>query len=134
MRPLIIPALFLIALSVLLLVDVLARAFFLYWRLPLLDVPMHLLGGVVVALGMHSLRVFRLPLPRPLFTLAPTLAAVLIVGLVWESFELFTGTRFVVEARATLDTATDLIFDVVGGALGFFIATRLSGNEGETKQ
>lgn len=103
----------------------LALEFFLYWRHLWLDLPMHTLGGSVVALGYWSLRDFFPSLNTRWFTLKSTLVFVLFVALVWEGFEALAGIS-IQNPDLLLDTASDLFFGLVGGLAGYIVGRRLT--------
>ena len=95
----------------------------LYWQYLWLDVPMHALGGAVVALIPFALVTLRVRLPERFLRLTPVLLLVLIVGLIWELFEHFTGATFAAQNYA-FDTTLDLIFDLIGGYIGYIVGSR----------
>ena len=85
-----------------------------YWEYPWLDTPMHFLGGVIVGLlvlwGSERLWGARL-------SFATVVLGVFFVGICWEVFEYSLG---LIEASREVylkDTATDLIFDMLGGSV-----------------
>lgn len=115
--------LFFVALSTMAALHNLALMFYLYWTYLWIDIPMHILGGAVVALGF--LAFFRSYVRVPLKIGLPlTLLVVLAVGIGWELFEWFGGLM-VTERAIVADTSLDLVCDLVGGALGYWLA-RLS--------
>lgn len=89
-----------------------AIAHFLYWRYPWFDVPMHLLGGVVVAVTLVAV------LPR-LQKLA-FLAALAAVFVGWEVFEYAFGIPR--ESNYVFDTALDLLNDSIGASMVYLFA------------
>ena len=85
---------------------------YLYWRYVWLDVPVHFLGGVTLAmLAIGLLREFR---PR-LFLMGMLLV---IVG--WEVFELFIQTTR--ETNFIFDTALDLLMGSLGALTAYVLA------------
>ena len=85
---------------------------FLYWRYPWFDVPMHLLGGAVIATVLVAfIHDFQ---PR-LFLLG---AVLVFIG--WEIFEYTFGLPR--EANYVFDTALDLLNDTVGAVFVYGIA------------
>jgi hypothetical protein len=116
---------FLSSIAILALTHVLAMEFYLYWTYHWLDIFMHLLGGVSVALGYASLPFFGIQLPKRFSTISTYLLIVLVVGLFWEVFELSIGTSLTGEEDFVLDTVSDLVLDVLGGALGYYLINRL---------
>ena len=81
---------------------------------------MHLLGGAVVALAYFSIASFRIPLPQRFFGVWYVLASVFVVGIVWEVFELYAN----LEQTISIDTYIDLVMDMIGGGIGYFVASR----------
>lgn len=119
-----ITVLFLIASSVLATVHYLALQFFLYWRFWWFDLPVHLLGGAVVALGFITLSVYMQALPRRYFSLAGVILFVILVALLWEYYEIAIGIP--IEANHELDTSLDLLLGVLGGLLGYVVGTSIN--------
>ncbi len=102
----------------------LALELFLYWRYLWLDIPMHILGGCVVALGYLSIRDFFPKLKPKWFSLFYVIAFVVIVAVLWEIFEVVIGVTFD-ESRYVIDTIADFIFGLLGGFIGYFVATKI---------
>lgn len=100
----------------------LATQLFLYWQFIWFDIPMHFLGGVVVALGVFTLRDLRI-IPNGWLHLVSVLAFVLCMALVWEVFEFMIGTP--VEDSFYIDTAIDLLMGLSGGYLGYAVGKLL---------
>lgn len=113
---------FLIAFSTLAVIHHLAIKLFLYWRLPLFDIPMHIFGGIVVALGLYTLRDLRL-FPDKFLTIVPVVLLVLCVALMWEVFEFFTGIP--IAGDYFIDTAIDILMGLAGGVLGYFVGNSI---------
>jgi uncharacterized BrkB/YihY/UPF0761 family membrane protein len=110
---------FFAALILLAVVHVVALELYLYWKFPWFDIPMHLLGGISVALGYSILHTRLSPRLR---TFSWYIAAVLLVGIGWEIFEYAAGISLAREESFLLDTALDLCMDTLGGILGYGIA------------
>lgn len=117
--------LFLLAGLVLAVLHYFSLELYLYWRYLWLDIPMHFLGGVVVALGYLTLRDFFSTWPQKLFTLYKTLAVVVLVAVTWEFFEVAIGVFFQ-EDRYVIDTVSDLVIGLMGGTLGYYLSNRVS--------
>jgi hypothetical protein len=115
--------LFIISLSVLAVGHILSLTFYLYWTYLWLDIPMHFLGGMTVALGL--LTFFAKYVPRSLRGFVLTLGVVFVVGIAWEVFELVNGL-IDIELRPIADTLLDLVLDLMGGALGYALARATS--------
>lgn len=103
----------------------LAVTFYLYWTYLWFDIPMHILGGFVAALGyiagilvFSGKSVFKIDTQK-LLRFMPTMAAVFTIGVLWEVFEVSINSP----ARGIPDTALDLLMDLVGGAIGYYVAT-----------
>ena len=95
---------------------------YLYWSIWWLDIPVHALGGMIVALGffaMRDLRIFSNQLLRPL----PVLVLVLGVALLWEVFEFAVGIP--VEANYLVDTGIDIVMGLLGGITGYIVGNSL---------
>lgn len=101
----------------------LALELHLYWRYLWFDIPMHALGGVVVALGLFTLKDLFPRSPRWLYTFPAAVLFVLFVALAWELFEVSIGVIFE-ESRYVVDTTTDLIVGLLGGAFGYFVGSK----------
>lgn len=110
---------FLITFSILAVVHVIALQLFLYWHYWWFDLPMHIIGGVVVALGIFTLRDLRIFVPNRYIALVPIVLLVLAVALTWEVYEIFIGIP--IESDYVFDTAIDLIMGIGGGVLGYFV-------------
>lgn len=114
------------ALTTLALVHALAQEFFLYWKYLWFDIPMHMLGGVCVALGYALLPFFRVTLPPRYTSRMAYLVVVLMVGIAWESFEYAAGISIVSASDDfILDTTFDLIMDLFGGLIGYGIVKQI---------
>ncbi|MCB9818739.1 hypothetical protein H6788_01010 [Candidatus Nomurabacteria bacterium] len=97
----------------------------LYWLYLWLDIPVHFLGGVTVALGFLTFLGFFPKLVDRYFTLVRTVAFVLLVASVWEVFEVSIGIPFE-EGNYVGDTILDLIMGALGGMAGYFVGRRVS--------
>ncbi len=115
--------LFLISFTLLAVLHNLAIWLYLYWRLLWLDIPMHVLGGVVVALGVYTLRDLRVLTPTWL-SIFGVLAIVLIIALMWEVFEVYAGVPL--DAYYYPDTAMDIMMGLTGGLIGHYIGKKLT--------
>ena len=111
--------LFLIAFSLLAVVHYIALQLYLYWKFEWFDIPMHVLGGAVVVLGLYTLYDLRIIVPRHFLRVVPTLAAVFIIASIWEVFQVFAGIA--TEENYIFDTARDLTMGLLGGYIGFIV-------------
>lgn len=116
---------FLVALTTLAGVHLLSLQLFLYWYYVWLDLPVHFLGGIVVALGMFAFRDLHVPLARyvaPYF--ARVTIVVVLVMITWEVFEVWAGIPIMANYR--FDTALDMLTGFAGGLLGYYVGLKMS--------
>lgn len=113
----------LITFSLLAVVHYVALQLFLYWRFWWFDIPMHFIGGTVVALGIFTLYDLRLPLPARYLKLIPVVLLTFVVAMVWEVFEL--GIGIPIEEDYIFDTTLDLIMGLLGGVLGYVVGVNV---------
>jgi len=109
-------------------VHIVSLELYLYWRFPWLDIPMHLLGGVAVALALLLLLQWMPRMPRRYLALFPIVMGVLVVGLVWEVFEIWAGIPLI-EPGFERDMLLDICMDIVGGAVGYVVGTSVASIE-----
>ncbi len=98
----------------------LALWWYLYWVYEWFDIPMHFLGGVVIALGSRT-ELFERIMRLSFRSVWPVIGLVLAIGILWEVFEWF----FVItDMRGyVVDTTIDLVLDLLGGVVGYYIAS-----------
>ena len=113
---------FLIAFSVLAVIHIVSLETYLYWRYLWLDIPVHVLGGAVIALLTFVPYDFRDNLPERWLKPIPVIAFVLIAALLWEIYELKIGAF---DPEYQLDTVVDLVMGLLGGVIGYFVGKRL---------
>jgi hypothetical protein len=102
------------------LVHIYAMELSLYWKFAWFDISMHLLGGVVVALGQAILPFIRIRFFTPPLRVHTTLLFVFCVGIAWELFEIGAGIS-IHEPGFVTDTILDLIMDLAGGFIGYVV-------------
>lgn len=117
---------FFITLITLAVIHTVATEFFLYWRYTWFDIPVHVLGGVCVALGISILPFFKIVLPQKYTTLVSYLLIVLMVGATWEIFEYCAGISLIAYEDFFIDTGIDLGMDLVGGVLGYLFIKQIA--------
>ena len=116
--------LFVISFVLLLTVAVLhsiAIKYYFYWTLSWIDIPIHFLGGLTVSLAAIWFFYFSRYVPP----LRLAIASVLVVGIIWESFELFAG---IAERNADYyisDTVLDFVANISGAVFGSLFAIGL---------
>jgi hypothetical protein len=95
----------------------------LYWTLSWFDIPMHILGGFVIGLIVLAGLDMLIKETHHVLIVVSTLLGVLVVGLVWELWELFVGFSLV--NKDLPDTVLDITMDMVGAllAIGYVRAT-----------
>ncbi len=98
-----------------------ALTFSLYYIYLWFDIPMHVLGGVTIALGYQSSYVFKKYAQFLPHTFLATVAAALVIGGGWEVYEYIVGLM-TSGIFSPADTAKDIIMDTIGGAVGFVVA------------
>jgi hypothetical protein len=94
-----------------------ALNFFLYWRYLWLDIPMHFLGGVTVALGIAILPFLRVQYFEKYAPYKTYVLLVLCVALLWEIFEMSIGIP-THEEGFFFDMILDVVMGVLGGVVG----------------
>lgn len=100
--------------------DFFANKLYLYWTLWWFDNFMHFFAGVCVA--MFTVLVWQNFLDKNLSfikAISVSILLSLIVGIIWEDFELYFRTTQLFPISAYFyDTATDLVLDIFGGIFG----------------
>ncbi len=93
-----------------------AHELYLYWTYKWVDIPMHILGGIMA--GLFTFIFLRAAgfaeRTRSL------IIGVLIVGVAWEILELLYRVD-VLTVRYWIDTAKDLVNDTIGGIISIYI-------------
>ncbi len=98
----------------------LASKYYLYWTYRWVDIPMHILGGIMSGLFVFVfLRALKLQ-----ESLHNLLIGVFIIGIAWEILELWYKVE-VLGLFYWLDTLKDLIDDTIGGLISIYIWNRL---------
>jgi len=115
---------FLISASVLLVIHVLSLELFLYWKYLWLDIPIHALGGAVMALLFFTVHDLFPKYPTRLMYPIPVLLLVLLIALAWEVFELRAGIP--IEEDYEIDTIVDLIMGMLGALMGYIVGYSMS--------
>ncbi len=96
----------------------LAMEYQLYWTYRRwLDIPAHLLSGLVIGLTCSIFFAGRYSFPT---TGALVLMAILFIGGAWEVIEYYAGIT-ALSYSPTFDTAKDILNDTLGAMLGFLM-------------
>ena len=107
----------------------------LYWYYSIwwFDMPMHFWGGLCAGMLVLWFLAQR-ALPKPSFSFFwKIILGVLCIGLLWEIFEFLFNNVIAGTPFDFLDTASDLLFDLLGGAAVFlFLAGKVRGKEPDT--
>jgi hypothetical protein len=88
----------------------------LYWRYTWLDIPMHILGGIVIVLMLASMRQI-----LPMFARLSTGALCIVLVTVLVVWELFGILRYGgLKPGFALDTTLDILCGLLGIILGYY--------------
>lgn len=115
---------FLITASLWAAIHYIAMRLFLYWSIEWLDIPMHFIGGTVIALGVFTLRDLRI-VRVSFLSLAHVLLIVLLLALIWEAYEYIFNIPMTLADGFYVDTAFDLVLGLAGGWVGYYVGKRL---------
>jgi len=88
----------------------------LYWTTSWADAISHTLGGAM--LGGVLILLLSTKIVKKV-SLSQVLVFALIIGVLWEVFEMYTGMTFVNDAGYWLDTFGDIFFDMFGSCLAY---------------
>jgi hypothetical protein len=98
-----------------------------YWTIPAYDVFMHILGGIGIGLFLTAFMKSNFSSEESIFVKRrKVLVGVLLVGVVWELFEMYfniAGAPLGTKAYF-IDTGKDLLDDLIGGAVAVWICYR----------
>lgn len=102
-----------------------ALQFYLYWRFWWFDILIHFFGGLWAALSFLWL-FFQFGFTNIIknnknYNLAVAFLASFLVGVMWESFEYYFGIAVTDAANYTVDTMTDISFDLIGGFAAYCV-------------
>lgn len=100
--------------------NLLALRYFLYWRVWWYDIPMHFIGGLIVASIALWFVAYEVPIGiRPKVNrLLVSVLVTLVIGIVWEVFEYMVGITMG-ETGYWQDTLHDVGVDVAGGFVAY---------------
>ena len=112
-----------------------ALAEYFYWQYWWYDIMMHGLGGLLIGsiVTWGLLRIgYAQTLPRVAFFWA-TVLGIVIVGVGWEIME-YTNGFFIGEVNVLADTILDIIMDIMGGIVGWFLFSRMLSEKSDNSQ
>ncbi|MFQ5661856.1 MAG: hypothetical protein ACE5F2_01215 [Candidatus Paceibacteria bacterium] len=117
-----------ILISIIGILHVSATEFYLYWSIPWFDNLMHFLGGLWF--GTTSIWFFFFSGYAGKFTpqfstrniLTVSIASVIVIGVLWEFFEIGVGSVTLTETDYAIDTSVDLLMDTLGAVVASFYA------------
>ncbi len=92
----------------------------LYWITGWFDIVSHLIGGFVIFFVFSYIFSFKNKKP----SLGVIITLSLLIGIVWELFELKYGITSFASSRYISSTSTDLFFDIIGSCLAFLITKK----------
>lgn len=97
--------------------NLLAMKFYWYFSIWWFDMPMHILGGFWVGL---TLIWFLEPKNLSFNTIVKIILGVLLIGIAWEVFEIIVNKTIIQNPFNTLDTISDVCFDLAGAFISIF--------------
>jgi hypothetical protein len=118
--------LFLLFIASLATLHALALALFLYWQVWWFDIPMHLFGGMTVALGFFAGVDLRIIPASGVHSLTRMLIPVAGIAVGWEVFQHVITS--VPKEDYVIDTSTDIVLGLVGATIGYYVVRRLQEN------
>jgi hypothetical protein len=108
--------------------NLIATKLYLHLEFWWIDVILHFLGGLTVTLFAlwFCAGKFNLKNWSQIKILLVALFAAILVGFLWECYELYFGITFLSDGwHYFADTGSDLLMDLVGGIFGFLWTTHL---------
>lgn len=106
-------------------VNALANSFYWYSAIWWFDIPMHILGGVFLALICGAIFFSKLSHLSTFKTIVTTLLFVLILGIGWEFFEYLVQAIIKGPQLANVgDSIKDVLMDIIGGNIGYIFVLR----------
>lgn len=113
-----------------------ALTLFLYWTTPWFDILMHFLGGFTIGLiagfAFFISGFVKIPRDHLLNAFIIIIGTVLIVGLVWELWEVFVGFTDVLNDE--VDTIMDVVMDLIGASVAFLYIKKKLWINNETQE
>jgi len=98
----------------------------LYWTVEWLDILMHFLGGVLIALitllFIYDKKFVSFSNHHPILMFFFALTFVLIIGLAWELWELYMGMSDI--KTDAVDSGIDIVMDTIGGVVAYLYSRK----------
>ncbi len=105
--------------------NTIGTSLYLYWTVIWFDMIMHFLGGLFVSLFFFSLFSFFRSGLSYVEKLVLGLVFSILVGLVWEYYELIIGVADLRDVGYWPDTGMDIVMDTLGALVGIVSAHRM---------
>ena len=105
-----------------------AIKFYLYWTVWWFDMIVHFLAGVTIGLAVVSVLFYKrnFSAENLLRALSMSVLAAIIIGLLWEIYELVFSITFLSDGAVYVrDTLSDIIMDMTGGFFGALYGFKL---------
>ena len=110
--------------------NLLADRLDLYWILSWYDSMMHTLAGIVIANAVYIVLSWNKSIVQEKQKLLFfTLIFTVIIGLVWEYFEVVFGITYTEVGGYRQDTISDLIYDIFGALIFYYYAINVLVND-----
>jgi uncharacterized membrane protein YjdF len=94
--------------------------FYLYWQLPWYDRVVHPLGGFWVAIATVSILMLKTDRISKINIFLICILSAFIIGVAWELFELKAGVTVLGSSGYAIDTAGDIVSDIIGGLAAYW--------------
>lgn len=95
----------------------------LYWSLPWIDRVPHFTGGALAALSVlwfaYISGYIHVKHRSEIVIFSLAIVSALVVGLLWEIFEVYFGITLVSSRGYFLNNGQDIVMDIIGGAFGY---------------
>jgi hypothetical protein len=90
-----------------------------------LDLVLHLMGGFWIAISvLWVISIQKYIVFNTIYKFVYVVISVILVGIVWEVFELKTGNTFTTVSNYWRDTYTDMASNIIGGMIAYFYFIR----------
>lgn len=123
------PLLFILLVSLwILILHLMGTYLFFYWRYTGYDKIVHFSGGFLVAfVSLCIIHLERMPAVSRAKLWRLGFFAAVVIGIIWEIFELTSGNTAFTDKGYWLDNGGDVVFDVIGGIVAVYYFIRRYG-------